>query len=166
MPDFDLCVMGCGPAGLAAAGRAWDFGKRVCIVEKGALGGAGIHHGALSSKTLWELSRDYRNALKRDRGFDAGKVEVDFARVVRSVQIACEEKVAQMHRQLSELGAARPGKPGSIEVLPGTARFLDAQRVAVDGPEAAPLTKTDPLLLTRTDPLSVYRGPFGIVIPL
>jgi dihydrolipoamide dehydrogenase len=30
--------------------RASDFGKKVCIVEKNRLGGAGLHDGALSSK--------------------------------------------------------------------------------------------------------------------
>lgn len=136
MYDFDLCVLGCGPAGFAAAVRAWDFGKRVCIVEKGAFGGAGIHHGALSSKTLWELSRDYRNALKRDRGYDAGKVEVDYSRVARCVQLACDEKVGQMQRQLQELGEPRPGRPGSITVLRGSARFTGPHSLAVEGVDA------------------------------
>ena len=71
MDHFDVAVIGAGPAGFAAAVRAWDYGKRVCLIERGSLGGAGIHNGALTSKTLWELSRDYSKALRRDRGFAA-----------------------------------------------------------------------------------------------
>ena len=26
---YDICVIGCGPAGFAAAARAWDYGKNV-----------------------------------------------------------------------------------------------------------------------------------------
>ena len=78
MSEFDVCIIGAGPAGIAAAMRAWDFGKQVCIVEKGLLGGSGVHNGALSSKTLWELSRDYINACRRDRGYIAENVEIDF----------------------------------------------------------------------------------------
>ena len=54
MLHFDLCVIGAGPAGYAAAMRAVDFGKRVLLIEKDKLGGAGLHNGALSSKTFWE----------------------------------------------------------------------------------------------------------------
>ena len=47
--DYDICVIGGGPSGFAAAVRGIDFGKRVCLVEKGELGGSGVD-GALSSK--------------------------------------------------------------------------------------------------------------------
>lgn len=56
MEKFDLIVIGAGPAGYAAAMRGIDFGKRVCLIEKDKVGGAGVYNGALSSKTLWELS--------------------------------------------------------------------------------------------------------------
>ena len=56
MENFDLCVIGGGPSGYAAAMRAIDFGKKVILIEKGKLGGAGIYDGALTSKTTWELA--------------------------------------------------------------------------------------------------------------
>jgi dihydrolipoamide dehydrogenase len=56
MEKYDLIVIGGGPAGYAAAMRAIDYGKRVCLIEKDKVGGAGVYNGALSSKTLWEIS--------------------------------------------------------------------------------------------------------------
>ena len=56
MDKYDLIVIGGGPAGYAAAMRGIDFGKKVCLIEKSRIGGAAIYNGALSSKTLWELS--------------------------------------------------------------------------------------------------------------
>ena len=56
MDNFDLIVIGGGPAGYAAAMRGIDFGKKVCLIEKKRVGGAGVYDGALTSKTLWELS--------------------------------------------------------------------------------------------------------------
>ena len=56
MEKFDVCIIGGGPAGYAAAMRAIDFGKKVILIEKGKVGGAGIYDGALTSKTTWELS--------------------------------------------------------------------------------------------------------------
>ena len=66
---FDVCIIGSGPGGFAAAMRAFDFGKRVCLIEGGNIGGAGIMHGAMTSKTLWELSKDYATAAAVDRGY-------------------------------------------------------------------------------------------------
>ena len=43
MDKFDLIVIGGGPAGYAAAMRAIDFGKRVCLIEKDKVGGAGVY---------------------------------------------------------------------------------------------------------------------------
>jgi dihydrolipoamide dehydrogenase len=56
MKEFDLIVIGGGPAGYAAAMRGIDYGKKVCLIERDKVGGAGVYNGALSSKTLWELS--------------------------------------------------------------------------------------------------------------
>src|SRR5688500_11027892 len=83
---WDLCVLGAGPAGYAAAMRAHDLGKRVVIVEQGRTGGAGIHSGALSSKTMWHLSNDYACASLTDRGYRAvGGIDVSYAMVIESV---------------------------------------------------------------------------------
>lgn len=55
-PEFDLCVIGAGAAGMAAAVRAWDLGQKVCVVENTNFGGAEVS-GAMASKTMWQLSR-------------------------------------------------------------------------------------------------------------
>lgn len=57
MDKFDVVIIGGGPAGYAASMRAIDFGKKVCLIERSRIGGAGLYDGALTSKTLWELSQ-------------------------------------------------------------------------------------------------------------
>jgi len=54
MEHFDLIVIGGGPSGYAGAMRAIDFGKKVLLIEKKRIGGAGVYNGVLTSKTLWE----------------------------------------------------------------------------------------------------------------
>lgn len=54
---FDVCVIGGGPAGIAAAIRAYDFGKTACIIESSKIGGADFWNGALQSKTMWEMAQ-------------------------------------------------------------------------------------------------------------
>ena len=70
MEHYDLCVIGGGPAGYAAAMRAIDLGKRVLLVERDRIGGTGIYNGALASKTLWEIAQrvSSTNDLMRTRG--------------------------------------------------------------------------------------------------
>jgi len=55
--NFDLIVLGGGPAGASAAAAAGFVGKRAALVEKTRdLGGAGINTGTLPSKTLRETA--------------------------------------------------------------------------------------------------------------
>ena len=61
MEKYDLCIIGAGPSGYAAAMRAVDFKKKVVLIEKDKIGGAGLYNGAISSKTLWELSQKVKN---------------------------------------------------------------------------------------------------------
>jgi NAD(P) transhydrogenase len=53
MADYDLLVIGSGPAGQKAAIQAAKLGKRVAIIEKEPnIGGASVNTGTLPSKTL------------------------------------------------------------------------------------------------------------------
>ncbi|MCB1178126.1 MAG: Si-specific NAD(P)(+) transhydrogenase, partial [Leptospiraceae bacterium] len=55
--EFDLIVIGGGPAGEKAAAKASYFGKKVALVEqKEKPGGAGVNTGTLPSKTLKETA--------------------------------------------------------------------------------------------------------------
>ena len=47
MEKYDLCIIGGGPSGYAAAMRAVDFDKSVLLVERDRIGGAGIYDGCL-----------------------------------------------------------------------------------------------------------------------
>ena len=55
--DFDLIVMGSGPAGQRAAIQASKLGKRAAIIERRAvIGGVCINTGTIPSKTLREAA--------------------------------------------------------------------------------------------------------------
>jgi dihydrolipoyl dehydrogenase len=127
---YDLCVIGAGPAGYAAAMRAYDLGKRVLLIERRRVGGAGVEWGALSSKTLWHLSNDYALACRSDRGFRTQGLEVHFRDVAATVGAAVRERRELMTRQLDSL--AEPGPNGGlVDLRYGSARFLSAREVEV-----------------------------------
>jgi dihydrolipoamide dehydrogenase len=127
---WDLCVLGAGPAGFAAAMRAHDLGKRVVVVERAQVGGAGIHAGALSSKTMWHLSNDYAAAARTDRGYRAGGLEVSYTAVIEEVRTAVAERRTLLERQLEFLREADTDQ-SDVEFLRGTARFVSADKVEV-----------------------------------
>lgn len=132
---FDLCVIGCGPAGFAGAMRGLDFGKHVCIVEGAEIGGAGLMWGAMTSKSMWEIAKDYAIAGKKDRGYQASGLSVDYCAVRRTVIQASKEKQYQMLSQIESYSPSRWPGPGSITLKNGWAKFQSHEAVEVHYPD-------------------------------
>ena len=127
MEHFDLCVIGAGPAGYAAAMRGLDLGMRTVLIEKERVGGTGIYNGALTSKTLWELSQRVASAneVVRTRGREPFRLSWD--EIAKTLNEAVFERkyLYACHMQLLENSGDR------FKHLRGTARFLDAHSVAI-----------------------------------
>lgn len=128
---FDLCVVGGGPAGFAATMRALDLGKKVALVEKNKIGGAGIFDGALSSKTLWELSKDVNRIRNRERGYLVHQSELDYRSLVQSMHEAEEERASLLRRQLAYF--EHEAESQNLSTYDGFARFLSPHEVCVAG---------------------------------
>ncbi len=124
MDTFDLVVIGGGPAGYAGAMRALDFGKKVLLVEKKRLGGAGIFHGVLTSKTLWEHSM--RVAAIRET---IPNYELPFSDIRKNVREAVFERKTQMSVHLRLLETALGSK--SFHYEKGYAKILDKNLVEI-----------------------------------
>ncbi len=129
--EYDLCVLGCGSGGFAGAMRAFDFGQHVCIVEGGEIGGAGVKWGALASKTMWELSKDYDVAARTNRGYQVTGLSVDFQQVMATVEEAVQERQYQMLSQLETFSPRHWNGAGSITLIRGWASFSDRNSVSV-----------------------------------
>ncbi|MBL0127323.1 MAG: NAD(P)/FAD-dependent oxidoreductase [Flavobacteriales bacterium] len=134
MEHYDLCVVGGGPAGYAAAMRGIDMGQRVILVERDRIGGTGIYNGALTSKTLWEIAQrvSSANELMRTRGREPFRLE--WNEVMRSLNEAAFERkyLYACHMQLL---AARPDTgEGSFHHERGEAHFLDPMTLRIQRP--------------------------------
>ena len=68
MQEYDLVVVGSGPAGRRGAIQAAKLGRKVLVVEQGKrVGGVSVHTGTIPSKTLRETALNLSGW--RERGF-------------------------------------------------------------------------------------------------
>jgi NAD(P) transhydrogenase len=125
--QFDLVVIGSGPAGEKGAAQAAYFGKKVALVEcVPELGGACINTGTLPSKILRE-SALYFSGLKQ-----RGLYGIDYSlREGLTVQSFTHRKdvLVAAEREKIRANLASHG----IELISGLASFEDAHTVAVAG---------------------------------
>jgi NAD(P) transhydrogenase len=64
--NYDLIIIGAGPAGEKGASKAAQYGKRVALIERAPyLGGAGINTGTIPSKTLRESALYFSGLRQR-----------------------------------------------------------------------------------------------------
>jgi dihydrolipoamide dehydrogenase len=146
MHVYNLVIIGSGPGGFASAMRAIDFNKNICIIEAEHIGGAGIMNGALTSKTLWELSHDYSVAARIDRGYRASGLQVDFGKVKKTVIEAAKTKQYQI---LSQIETYAPGnnKNGSITLKYGYAQFIDNHTVEIKNGDSTERVSGDYIII-------------------
>jgi NAD(P) transhydrogenase len=127
--DFDLIVIGGGPAGSSAAAAAGFLGKRVALVEKSAsLGGAGINTGTIPSKTL----RETAVVLSGWRSRRLFGVDLSIQREATVGDLMChEQNVTAGERRRTE---ERLDLRGVVR-FQGAAEFIDAHRIRVVCPD-------------------------------
>ena len=123
--DYDILIIGSGPAGQQAAWQAARMGKRAAIIErKPRLGGAGLQTGTIPSKALREVaylasrSGGMRQALVPN-GRSRHGLLADAVRRKQGV-IAQQESVI-LQRLLSS----------GVALIPGEASFVDAHTLQV-----------------------------------
>jgi len=132
--NYDLCVIGGGPSGYAAAMRAADFGKSVLLVERKRLGGTGIFDGALASKTMWELSNKVKT-IREELGASAAS-EMPFAQVRSAISAAIEESTALMQRQLRLIQE----QSQNMDFVQGAASFVSPTQLKLTLPDGTTQT--------------------------
>lgn len=127
---FDLIVIGGGPAGYAAAMRAIDYGKRVCLIERERVGGAGVYNGALSSKTLWEISQKVASVNDTIMGKGREKFYLNWSDIDATVDEAVFERKFQYSCHLKLLQTETMNK--LLTYHRGVGKFLNDHEVEIN----------------------------------
>lgn len=145
MEHFDLVVIGAGPAGYAAAMRAMDFKKKVLLIERDNVGGAGVTNGALSSKSWWEMSRRvsaFRKSLKKYAMPEPKAMWDEVQADVRSA-VGDRKKLLEFHLECLENSHYR----GLLTFIKGEGKVIEQNVVRVTNTEGEHLFQTDYIIL-------------------
>ncbi|MDR1011123.1 MAG: dihydrolipoyl dehydrogenase [Opitutaceae bacterium] len=81
--EYDLIVIGGGPAGYAGAIRAGQLGKKVACIEMERAGGTCLNWGCIPTKALLKSAELYQKIKHADvYGLGVKEVSFDFAKVI------------------------------------------------------------------------------------
>jgi pyruvate/2-oxoglutarate dehydrogenase complex dihydrolipoamide dehydrogenase (E3) component len=96
MAQFDMVVIGGGPAGVTAALRARELGVRTALVEREWLGGTCTNDGCVPTRVLAHAARLMRDAEQFEQyGLDAPRPKVDMQRALARVR----QVIYQVHEK-------------------------------------------------------------------
>jgi NAD(P) transhydrogenase len=143
--DYDLVVLGSGPAGQKAAIQAAKLGRRVAVVERNQLGGNSVNWGTIPSKTLREAIV-YLTGLSQRATYGESyrvKEEMTIEDLRLRVKQVIDREVDIVRNQLMR---------NHVQIVEGAARFVDPHTLAVSGREERRLTAEWIVVATGTRP--------------
>jgi NAD(P) transhydrogenase len=124
--DYDLLVIGSGPAGQKAAVQGAKLGRRVGIVERrNMVGGVCVNTGTIPSKTLREAVI-YLTGLSQHEIYGSSyrvKADITMSDLVERTRGVIAREIDVIRDQLQR---------NHIDLIPGEARFVDSNTLSVD----------------------------------
>lgn len=124
MTDYDVVVIGAGPAGYVAAIRAAQLGQKTAIVEKEFLGGVCLNVGCIPSKSLLKNAEVAHTLRERGKelGFSFDNLKLDYGVAVKRSRQVSDRLVK---------GVGFLMRKNKIDVLMGTATLSAKDTVQV-----------------------------------
>jgi dihydrolipoamide dehydrogenase len=122
--QFDLIILGGGPAGYVCAIRAAQLGLSTAVIEKDKLGGVCVNIGCIPTKALLHSAyvANLVNHDLKDLGVEVGTVKTDYGVAMRR-----SRKVAEQNSK----GVDFLMKKHKVTVIRGTGTLLPGRKVKV-----------------------------------
>lgn len=155
--NYDVVVIGAGPAGYHAAIRAAQLGLKTACIDaalgkdgKPAPGGTCLRVGCIPSKALLDSSRQFHNLthMFKDHGITADKPAIDVG-----TMIGRKDKIVKQFTG----GVTQLFKANKIVFLPGFGRLLPGRKVEItdhDGKKTE-ITGTNVILAPGSVPIEL-----------
>ncbi|TWF56388.1 Si-specific NAD(P)(+) transhydrogenase [Neorhizobium alkalisoli] len=156
MNQYDLIVVGSGPAGRRAAIQAAKLDKKVLVIEQGRrVGGVSVHTGTIPSKTLRETALNLSGW--RERGFYGKayrvKQEISADDLRRRLLITLDHEVEVLEHQFAR---------NRVQHMRGKASFVspDTLEIQKDDNDVVQVSAKSILLAVGTRPFRPDYMPF------
>lgn len=119
--EFDVAIIGGGPAGYTAAETIAKAGRKVVLFEKNNVGGVCLNEGCIPTKTLLYAAKVYDGARYAAKyGIETGEVSFDLPKII--------SRKAKVVRKLTLGIKARLTQAGTT-LITGEATIVDAHTV-------------------------------------
>lgn len=130
MKNYDVIVIGAGPAGYVCAIRSAQLGMKTAIIDKQWLGGVCLNIGCIPSKALLKNAEVAHTLRKRGKefGFTLENLQIDYG-----VAVKRSRKVSD---RLTK-GVGFLMKKNKIDVHMGTAKLVSKDQVEVTGSDGS-----------------------------
>ncbi len=142
--DYDVVVIGGGPAGYVSAIKASHLGLKVAIVERDVLGGTCLARGCIPTKTL--LS--HASVLKTIKGaanfgITVDGFSVDYARMKKNKDSVVEELCSGVKGLLQS---------AKVDIFQGIASFVSPTSIKIKSYESKTITTKNTIIATGSIP--------------
>lgn len=147
MADYDLVIVGGGPAGYVGAIRAAQLGKKVALVEKERAGGTCLNWGCIPTKSLLKNAEIFQTLKHHasDFGLKVDGLAFDWAAVIgRSRKVA--DRLAG--------GIEMLFKKNKVDYVRGEGSLPNASTVEVKSPDGKTRQLHAPKILVATGVVS------------
>ncbi len=144
--NYDLVVLGGGPAGYLACERAAHAGLKVCLIEKRNVGGVCLNEGCIPSKTLLYSAKIKDSAEHGEKyGVLCKGIEIDHKAVITRKNKVVKMLTGGIASMLSGLGVNWVREEGKItgrgkdgyEVVAAGEKYVGKRLLIATGSEAA-----------------------------
>ncbi|MCX6956663.1 MAG: dihydrolipoyl dehydrogenase, partial [Verrucomicrobia bacterium] len=138
--EYDLIVIGGGPAGYAGAIRAGQLGKKVACIESERAGGTCLNWGCIPTKALLKSAELYQKIKKADAfGITAKDVTFDFAKVMERSRGVSQQMAKGIEFLFKKnkvdyfVGRAAVPAAGMVEITEGEhkGKFFKAKNILI-----------------------------------
>ena len=170
--DYDILVIGGGPAGYAGAIRAAQLKKKVLCVEKDKLGGICLNWGCIPTKALLTNAHLVEMIRNHGQGFGfKGHAEWDFAQMIkrsREVTTKLNQGIAGLFRKYKVehlAGTAKVVAPNTVQV--GDTKITAENIVVATGvrPRSLPGAEFDgKRIISYKEAMSLEKQPKSMLI--
>jgi dihydrolipoamide dehydrogenase len=143
MSDYDVIVIGAGPAGYVCAIRCTQLGLKTAIVDKQWLGGVCLNVGCIPSKALLKNAEVAHTLRERGKefGFSFENLNLDYSVAVKRSRKASERLVK---------GVGFLMRKNKIDVHMGEAKFSARDTIQVTDQEGKTTTLTAKNIVVAT----------------